>query len=409
VYERRSNQSRWGNSIAVLLAVIAALFVYSIKETGCAFFGVYLLGLCVLGWCSSYSWKEVLERTWWLTLINVLAFGAFLWLLLHLPRWFSDRNEPIYVVTLASVARGVWRLARYFYNTASYVAPALLIWVSAVVVCMRQVRDRQFKTVLGWTTYFLAMFCGMAGIVAPHIDVVPRYLLQASTSATAFAIMSLTLAYQIVVRPVSVLLKLMVGFCACVAAVLLVLHTLYSVRVGQISEGMTQVRFDAAWHDMFRYLCMMAPSNAVVHFITDPNQLEVKANVPRWLRLFEKRDDIQCRFPSQLSQCEQGGLVCVPYRSGPLNYFRLPASENVGWSFLQSIRSEMAVRELTNFSYQTRIYYLTTQFGVPQYKSIYGVPALWDLKRGVYEFGWRVFDHKNSLSSNDVTRHGATK
>jgi hypothetical protein len=205
------------------------------------------------------------------------------------------------------------------------------------------------------------------------------------------------------------LFKIVVGFCASVAAALLLLHTVYSVLVGQVSEGLVQVRFDAAWHDMFGYTCMLARSNAVVYFVTDARQLEVKANVPRWLRLFEKREDLQCRFPSQPSELDEAGIVCVPYRSGPLNYFRMPASENVGWSFLLNMTSGTAMQELTNFSYETEVYYQTTQFGVPQYKSIYGVPALWQLKRGMYEFGWRVFDYKSSLSAKELTGHGHRK
>jgi hypothetical protein len=59
--------------------------------------------------------------------------------------------------------------------------------------------------------------------------------------------------------------------------------------------------------------------------------------------------------------------------------------------FSELISNDVRFVMVTSFVYRTPVLYVKDAYNVPQYKAWWGVPAFWELKRGVYHFGWNVF------------------
>ncbi|MCX7846949.1 MAG: hypothetical protein N2595_02810 [bacterium] len=371
-------------------ALLGSLAIYSIKETGLAFLPVYFSALLLLAWGRGIALREQFRATVFLTVCQILGALVQMWLYLHLPATFGLGSPESFVLSPENIVHGVQRLAGYFWMTGPYILVAglltgLLWWAG------RHRLDGVAREQIAWVTYFGVLCLSMIAIHVPWTAVSPRYYLVAVVAGIVWSVLACDTSWKLA-SCMGVWARGGVRFAVVITYLLLSTHAIFSVLVNHVSEGRVQQRFDAAYDEMFRFVASHASLSAQVAFIQSPRQIEARQGLPILLRLLYERGDIQCVFPTSEQEYAHAEFICVPYRIGPLNYFRLPASEDEGWRFILHASTNATLEEFHRLSYTSTVWYVTSQFGRPQYESWLGFPAFWALKKGTYEFGWRFYE-----------------
>ncbi|MCX7001957.1 MAG: hypothetical protein NTV22_01640 [bacterium] len=391
-------RSDWLFGIFLLfIDIVAVMFIYSLKETGAAFLGVYILGLPLLAWGAGITVAQTIKRTWLLSLLNIICFLILFHLYINLPVTYGSSDGLGYVVTVSNLLSGTRQLSRYFFDTASYMIPALAATITASVLYLNSPRMSPVRPQIAWTLYFAVFFGGMIAILIPWVGINPRYYLQGIVGGIIWTVLAANLCLSIMHYCKAQIVKVWAALLLMLIAVLLSMHGTYSVLVGQLSEGRVQQQYDATWNDMFEYVVNNTPTNGVAYFVVDSGQGEVLANISISLRVFYGRKDIKCIFPHTIGNLNEPGLICVPYRESPLNYFRLPCSEQASAQFNRNVLPYLGAEPTNSIYRRASIIYATAVFGKPQYKSVWGIPAFWDLQRGTYEFGWKIYYYDGHL------------
>jgi len=96
-------------------------------------------------------------------------------------------------------------------------------------------------------------------------------------------------------------------------------------------------------------------------------------------------------YPQSAADFRDAGLVAVSDYALPCNYDRMPVHHEANALFYDRLKPQLSLQWVTSFVYETRIWYATNTYHGPQYRSVWGVPAFWDLKRGTYRFGWTIY------------------
>lgn len=404
LWRLRATDHTWRAAVAWhTAAILSAFAVYSIKETGLAFLPVYVAGLVLVGWMQRLPLLRVLQRAWVPLAAQILFAGIAVWLYLNLPVTFGVGTAETYQLTWPSVRNGTLALTHYMLTVSPYALLAAFMVLAQAWQCYRA-RDEGTRRVLGWQIYFALLCISSYAILVPWTAVSPRYYLVGNVAGIVWSVLACVGAARMAFHLrgwVRWAQKSVVAVTWC----LLVAHAAFSFIVNHISEGRVQQRFDAAYDEMFRYVAAHTAPSGIVAFVQSPRQIEARQGLPILLRILYKRGNIRCICPTAFVDYLRAELICVPDRVGPLNYFRLPASENEGWHFIQTVATNPVVQEIHRLSSTTTIWYVTTEFGKPQYKSWLGIPAFWALKRGSYELGWRFYEPAAKLT-NGVSRQG---
>ena len=121
-----------------------------------------------------------------LSILNLLAVGVILFLYSRLKNTYSPNDQVDFSFEINNILKGVSRIFLYFVNTASYIFPALIIWVVSLLLYFKN-KNKQLGLKLSWATYFLAYFAGMITILIPWTELVTRYYLVAAVGAVVFS------------------------------------------------------------------------------------------------------------------------------------------------------------------------------------------------------------------------------
>ena len=124
------------------------------------------------------------------------------------------------------------------------------------------------------------------------------------------------------------------------------------------------------------------------------DQREAQHNTVHSLNVFYNRPDIKCVFPEKISDLNLPGLVCVTDFKRPpgFNYMRVVANESGRGRFLNVIQPKLHLHKVWESMYSAPIIYVTNHWAAPQYKSKFGIPDFWEMKKGNYKFGWKVYE-----------------
>lgn len=391
----------WGNvgvavrGVAHVGALVATACIYLTKEPGGAFLGVYLVGALILAWGSGLSWRECLRRLWMLSLMQVVGFIILVVSVLRLPTFYSASGTSEYSLQLAAVVSGVVRVGGYFIGTSSYLLPAVCLLILGWRLGEPSLTDpntrRAVRKIVAWGSYFVVMTGGMLAALIPWQALEARQYLVAASAAPLAAVcacaVGVILARWVLWRGTRALVYAL----TVMTLILLVLHVVYACVTGIMSEGQVRYKFDRAYEEMFRHVAQHASHGGTVYFLMDERLPEPRQNTVLGMRVFYNRPDLQCLFPKELDEFWTTGLVVVSDYAVPLNYNRMPLHHEAQAWFDTRMAPRLGLVWLTSFVYQTEIWYATNTYHGPQYRSVWGVPAFWDLKRGVYRFGWRIY------------------
>jgi len=83
--------------------------------------------------------------------------------------------------------------------------------------------------------------------------------------------------------------------------------------------------------------------------------------------------------------------VVVSEYAFPMNYNRMPVHHAARSVFYREMQPRVRLREVTNITLRTPVWYAKEEYNVAQYDSQWGVPAFWRMKSGEYRFGWRIY------------------
>jgi len=404
----KSQQQNWIKKIAlIIIALIGVVFTYTIKETGGAFLGVYIVGLIVLGWGAGLTVMKILKRTFLLTLLNLFAFGVLVAFFLRLESHYSAGGSSSYSVRPSDLLSGVYRLGAHFIITASYVFPAFLILLFGIVVFFRNKNGSDIHRVLrikiAWSLYFFLFFLGMSAVLIPWQSPEARHYLVAAITAVIATVCAIDLGFFLLgkmknIMAITTLISLLV-----VVFILLFAHGTYGALVGLISEGRTRQHFDETYGNMFRYIAENTPSNGTAYFMIDKKWPEPVRNSRLAMELFYNRPDINCVYPSSVDEFNVSGLVAVTEFNIPMNYDRMPLHHEMSMKFNREIKNKLPVKHKFKTFYDTSIWYAQKKYHGMQYKSVFGIPAFWNLKKGNYKFGWNVY-YFNGNNNNKIIK-----
>ena len=378
-------------------ALLAGLLIYSVKETGAAYFGVFLCGTALIAWGRGTRAGEALRKTWPLLVLNALLLAIEIYRFATLPTRYSVGGQAAYSLAPASVIAGLARVAAHFIDTAVYVLPALLIISAGFHVYLLGQLDEplraKLRVKLAWILVFLALFAGMAAILVPWPRLDERYFLVAATGAALATILAVELGLFLVrlrMRPVAHTLLLNVTI---LTAALLLAHATYSAIVGPFSEGRARIVLDTAYDDMFRYLADNVPSNGTAYFMMRHDFSEPMQNTVLGLRLFYHRPDIHCEFPLTQNDFVAPGLLAVSHiEDFHFNYKRMPVHSMMSALFYGWNPDRATFVHVTNMVCSTPVAYALEEYNAMQYRTEFGIPALWALKHGNYTFGWSIYE-----------------
>jgi len=366
------------------------------KETGGAFILAYCGGVILFKWSSQRSWINTFKQTWFITLTCFVCFFILIYFYLRLDTYYGGGT---YNLSISNVFSGVVRLAKHTINTASYVIPAFLIFILGIIYYFTKLPIRSFKRKnfakrLALFLYFIFYSSVMMAPLIPWPGLKLYFYLPGIFGAIIFSILAISMTIDIS-KNTKGIWKLIAGLLGWSVAILLLMHASFALMVGHLSEGRVRVNVDVAYDDVFHYVSKVTPTKGTVYFMIGDDQQEAKDNTIISLKIFYNRPDIKCVFPKEISDLNEPGLVCVTDIKRPscFNYMRVVANESGCWTFLNIIQPKLHLQEVWQSMYSTPILYVTNHWAVPQYKSKFGIPAFWDLKKGVYEFGWKVYKY----------------
>ncbi|MCX7846943.1 MAG: hypothetical protein N2595_02780 [bacterium] len=406
--------------LAHIGAVVATACVYWLKEPGGAYFGVYVFGALLLVWGSKLRWQLCVRRLLFLSILQVTGFAVLVASVARLPSLYSASGTSEYSASLPALATGVVRVGGFFLASASYVLPAVGILGAALGWLRGRSRHSDgaltLRPLLAWSGYFFLLALGMLSALVPWQALEARQYLVAASAAPIAAVCAIATAAVIRSHMARRLSRALVSACMILCVVLLLLQCAYALITGPYSEGIVRYYFDRAHDELFRYLAKRVPKAGCVYFLMDETFPEPRHNAQLGLKVFYGRSDIRCIYPADSHDFSETGLIAVTEYAIPANYDRMPLhhyARDVCWSEWAPL---LPALWLTGFVYETRIWYATNTYHGPQYRSVWGVPAFWDLKRGVYRFGWTVYALTNvpelperqsaALSGNVVINSG---
>lgn len=393
----RQHRPIWRQLLLVCLAVIAVLLTYGVKETGGGFYAALLCGVVLLSLGNGLSVRQGLAQSWWLLCLNTAMFLIVVMMFLQMPHVYRESDSAHYAVNLRSVAFGTARLAWYFLQTSPAIVPALfmVLWIAFSCVIKRRHAPHISCRLAGWIGFALAVFLSTSASIVPWTVLEARHYLVPTVFLHLFcclvtgwllaththeekhqrSFLSPSIAYLIVALQVS--------------------HCAYGIMVGVCSEGRVRVAVDRAYSKMFLYLASNTPLHGVVYVMADKSFLEIPRNAETVIHKMLQRPDITCSFPIEASDISQKGMIAVSRFDIPINYDRIPVQHEASVLFHRALETQLNLMFKTAFVYETRIWYATNAYHGPQYRSVWGVPAFWDLKRGVYRFGWTIYTITN--------------
>ena len=396
IYFRKDETKIYNKLLFGTIGILATILTYTIKETGIAYFGVYCLGILNFTLFTKKTWKNSLYGSIFLSILNLFAVCIVLYFYSQLETTYSSSSKAGFSLKIPDIISGIYRIFNYFTTTASYVFPAFLMWLLSFFIFIKDkvFRDK-LKIKLAWLSYFLLFFVGMISILIPWTGLVIRYYLVASVGAVIFAFLAIDIGLYNIKFKKNKSFNIILVFAILI---LLISHSVYCIAVGDFSEGNVRQNVDKTYYDVFKYISKVTPPNGTAYFMIGKEQKEARKNTITSLKIFYNRPDIKCVFPEKVSDLNQPGLLCVTDMKRPpcFNYTRVVANESGRGMFLKIIQSTLHLREVWQTVYSTPIIYATNHWAVPQYKSKICFPDFWDLKKGVYEFGWKVYEFNGS-------------
>jgi len=390
----------WKNLFLIIMGIVGAILIFTIKETGGAFIGVYIIGIFLLGWGAGLSWKVTIKKTWWLTLVCFLSFAILVTFFMRLKSTYTAGGDVAYSLQLPDIMSGIVRMLSYYFTTASYIFSSIIIILIAFLILLfnNSIKKDSLKLKIAWNAFFLLFCAGMSAALIPWTNLDPRHYLVGMIGAIVTGILSIDLAFYISKQKINKLITFSLWGLVSVTIILLVFHTFYSLTVGQFSEGRVRQLFDSAYNDMFQYIADKTPTNGTAYFMMDKKMPEPIKNSRLTMDLFYNRPDINCVFPNSINEFYGSGLVAVTEYNVQMNYERMPIHHEMEMLFNQKIKNKLGFIHKYKTIYETPIWYAEKKYHGPQYKSVFGIPAFWDLKKGNYKFGWNIFqfDGKNN-------------
>ena len=394
----RETQRAWACGIAFhLVAFVAAVLTYTIKETGGGFLGVYLAGLALLCWGSPLPLGTALKRTAGLTLFNLALFGVLVYFYLHLTQLYSVSGRVAYSTDIHSLIVGARRLGGHYLNTASYLIPgALILGLALLAYPLLKARGGDtagLRARIAWTAYFFLFFLGMATPLVPWQDLDVRHYLVGAVGAGLAGVLATHLGIFLTGLRLPRALRVAALTLTAATALLLVANSVFTVVVGHLSEGRVRQRSDAAYDAMYGYIAAHTPKNGAAYFMMEPELPEVILNTATAMALFYQRPDIRCLFPRSAPEIQETGMIAVANISAVCNPNRIPVHAADVLLFNSAIRPYFAMTHRFDAINETPVWYADKNgHRGYQYAARCGIPAFWDLKRSVYTFGWNVYE-----------------
>lgn len=391
--------SRWTRWLWLFGGALGALYATGVKETAGAFFVSYCAALGVLSWGYGMPMRTVLRKTWWLSLWVVIGTAVLVAKFLSLDTLYTAGGAAGYTLAPAALLGNAQRFAAYFLDTASYVIPAMLLLLAGVNVLVVETLDETVRAVLrrkiAWAAVLFVVALCAAGILLPWQTFYTRYLLITSAGLLLGTVLCADIGITLLRLRLSVVAHTLLIDVAALAGILVLAHFAYGIMVGPLSEGRVRHQADLAYDDMFRYIAANAPSNGTVYYMMDNDVLEPMSNTTYALRAFYGRPDIQCVFPSMPDDYTEPGLVAVSeIRGMRFNYTRMPVHHASIVQFHEWFRNSRNIAHKQAWVYETPVWFCHEAYNVPQYTSSFGFPDFWHLKRGMYVFGWHVYEYK---------------
>jgi len=384
----------WWRSGAALAALAGTVLVYTVKETGGAFLPVYVAMTVVLSWGLNLTWREAIRRTWWLSLCNLAGFCIIVGFLMQIRSVYHVPDGGKFSTSPSSIVQGMARIGCYALKIAPCLVPAVALTAFMLAFLRRYASKAQkelLRKPIAWSIVCLLVAAGMAAPLTGWSEIVAHYFLVSGTFALLFTILACASAWRVSQWCGSRVLRCIVRLVAGVAAVLVLLHSTYSVMVGHLSEGRTRHAFDVAYDEMFKYAALHTESNGTFYAMIDTCWPEPQYNAEYGMRLFYHRPDVTCVFPEGSADIATPGLLAVSEYNVPINYDRMPLQHEWSGTFDRITKDSVTLTQVFSTVRETPIWYAERKYHGPQYASGFGCPAFWGLKRGMYRFGWNVY------------------
>ncbi len=395
----------WYNGVGV----VCAMYAIGVKEPGVMAYVVCVAAGLLLVRLGGLGWRTGLQRCWPVavgaTLVAVLVIVVFL----TNKGVYDASGTGGYSLALTLLQESVGRFARHFVDTAPHALLAVPAWIFVVLmyeVGKNNEQERQaLRAALTGAGIFFVIAVGMAAIYVPWQVFDTRYLLLSSSSAVMATVLTIYALSVVLRMRIHALWQLVTMSQLLLLSTLLVLHVLFTLAIGPLSRGLVSHKFACAYDDMFRYVAAQTPSNGTAYFIMNSKFAEPIENARLGMRLFYDRPDIYCAFPQTPVAFLENGLVAVTsLKDFAFNYSRMPVHAGASAKFRQMIRNDVRFVLVTAFVYRTSLLYVRDEYNVPQYKAWWGIPAFWELRRGVYHFGWNVY----RFAGSGAARQAAT-
>jgi len=336
--------ARWAEGAT---AACAALLIYTTKEPGGAFLGLYVVGVLLLGWGAGLGFKAGFRRLLPLTAINMAGFIVLLVFYLRLGQTYTAGNQSAYTLDAASLARNTKRLLCYMIDTKIYTFAGVLAFVMAshvlAFVAGPAKEVERLRRVVAWGVFFLLGFAVMNSVLVPWRNFDARYFLAGNACASVSVALAIFAAFHVARFFGGISLRLLAGHLGALVLALLLVHAAYGYVVGAVSEGHVRQQFAASYDDLFSHVATHTPSNGTVYFMMETAWPEVAENTELSLLHLYGRPDINCVFPDSAEDFDAPGLIAVPRTEKlPMNYARMPVNTAGSVLFYEQVQVRAA-------------------------------------------------------------------
>jgi len=165
-----------------------------------------------------------------------------------------------------------------------------------------------------------------------------------------------------------------------------------------------------AYDEMFKYVAAHTPRGGTAYFMYDRDHEESRYNTRFGLPLFYGRPDVTCVFPQSSREFGAPGLVAVAHSAASYYPNRMPVHAQAAALFNQRIAAEKVFVERTNIVVNVPLWFVDARaYRGFQYRARYGVPAVWELRRGSYSFGWRIYAFAPTTQRPNLIRNHSFK
>jgi len=388
--------------------IVFAMYAIGVKEPGVMVFAVCVAAGVLLARLERLTWSEAWRRCWLLGLAAVIICGVVIAKYLSNATVYDAGGTGGYAFALPLLQQSLGRFVRHFVDTAPYALLAVPAWGFVALLYEAATDNEQERQTLRIALTGAAMLfviaAGMAAIYVPWQIFDARYLLLSSSGAVAATVLTIYALSVALRMRISVLCQLVMMNLVALLSGLLTLHVAFTMVVGPLSRGLVTHKYACAYDDMFRFVAAQTPSNRTAYFMMDSDFAEPIENTRIGLRVFYDRPDIYCAFPQSPSAFAEAGLVAVTtIKDFSFNYPRMPVHSDASAKFSAWASNDLRFVLVTSFVYRTPVLYVRDEYNVPQYKAWWGIPAFWELKRGVYHFGWNVYRFAGSGAAREQT------